>query len=389
MDFPQPVFLLHFVKIMNIEKKKSKTWWPNGSRGRKKAHDRLDSWFEKNRRDLPWRKKRTPWRALVSEFMLQQTQVSRVIERFEKFMNIFPTPASMVSAGEDAVITAWSGLGYYRRARFLFKASEKIVSDYGGITPTNIDELSTLPGVGRYTSGAIASIVDGQKVPIVDGNVSRVFMRIHGREGTVNEKENVSWTWEMASDFIESSNKPAISNEALMELGALCCKPQSVLCPSCPFINGCIAWKESSPLKIPLPKKRSSKKDLLFDSVGFIHKNCNILLFKRPSTGLWGGIWEPFTLEVDSFLSIKSLELKIKQKMKSIGINIVFESVELMGDVFHQTSHRDIQARVFKSKIKKIEHKKSNEFGFFKLQEINNLALGSIQKKMINTILFK
>lgn len=364
---------------------KEKIWWPGGARGRNAAHKRLEEWFKYNSRNLPWRKNRSPWRSLVSEFMLQQTQVARVSDRFESFMKQFPTPGAMVNLGEEAVLAAWSGLGYYRRAKFLFRASEKIVTEYQGKTPVDLEQLIKLPGVGRYTAGAIASIAAGKQVPIVDGNVSRVFMRMHGREGSVDERSNVNWVWDMANDFVHSSKSPGVSNEALMELGAICCKPQSVSCSTCPFVKNCIAYKSSNALKIPSPKKKVSKKTLFFESIGVFDNKGRILLSRRSSGGLWSGIWEPITFEVDHF-STKKAHQFLKDKLSGIGLTISFGRLSEVGFVNHQTSHRNIEVRLLKSEIVKEIKCSSKDIGFYDFKKLKNLPLGSIQRKMIKVL---
>ena len=153
----------------------------------------LERWFRRAARDLPWRRRRTGWTALVSEALLQQTQVVRVAERFPEFMRLFPSPLAMTRAGEAAVLRAWRGLGYYRRARSLHAAACAIVERHGGRVPTEVAALRELPGVGRYTAGAVASIAFGRREPIVDGNVARVLSRLADRRESAVDRVGQAW----------------------------------------------------------------------------------------------------------------------------------------------------------------------------------------------------
>ena len=223
------------------------------------AAGEITRWFPTSARDLPWRRVRTPWRALVSEFMLQQTQVSRVAERFEPFLDAFPSPLAMVEAGEDAVLAKWSGMGYYRRARMLHAAALAIVEQHDGVVPEDAATLETLPGVGRYTAGAIASIACGESVPIVDGNVDRVFARLTGDASLPGTKGRDARRWEEAGVYVAAADRPEVANEGLMELGALVCQPKAAQCLICPLAAQCCALEVGKVGEIPPPKPRPEK----------------------------------------------------------------------------------------------------------------------------------
>lgn len=198
----------------------------------------LEQWFAGAARSLPWRALgpdgwRDPYAVLVSELMLQQTQVARVVERFGAFMRRFPTVAALAGADEADVIALWAGLGYYRRARHLHAAAKRIVHEHGGEVPRAAAALRALPGVGRYTAGAIASMAMGQRVPLVDGNVARVLMRLEARAGDVAQGQ--AWAWERAGELVSSSTSAGAFNEGLMELGATVCVPGRPRCEACPL----------------------------------------------------------------------------------------------------------------------------------------------------------
>jgi len=259
----------------------------------------LQSWFTANARDLPWRTaSRDPYRSLVSELMLQQTQVSRVIEKFEPFLERFPTVQVLASAPEDDVLAAWAGLGYYRRARLLHACAKAIVEQHGGCVPESLDALLALPGIGRYTAGAIASMVFHQRAPIVDGNVIRVLLRVHNKPIPQADKPTLDWAWARATELVEACDNPAVLNESMMELGATVCVPKGPRCPRCPISDQCGALGAGTTESIPIPKPRAKQKHL-FCATLMIRDGDHVLLEQRPGSGMWAGMYQLPTLERD------------------------------------------------------------------------------------------
>ncbi len=259
----------------------------------------LESWFTTNARDLPWRTTtRDPYRSLVSELMLQQTQVSRVIEKFEPFLDRFPTVQALAAAPEDDVLAAWSGLGYYRRARLLHACAKAIVEHHGGVVPQSLDALLELPGIGRYTAGAIASMVFHQRAPIVDGNVIRVLLRVHNQPIPQTDRATIAWAWERAQQLVHTCENPAVFNESMMELGATVCVPKGPKCLHCPISDQCGALAAGTTESIPIPKPRAKQKHLYCASL-VIRDGDSIYLEQRPSTGMWAGMYQLPTLERD------------------------------------------------------------------------------------------
>ena len=183
---------------------------------------KLLTWYDANRRDLPWRQTRDPYHIWLSEIMLQQTRVAAVIGYYQRFVQRFPTVESLASASEADVLAQWSGLGYYRRARMLLAAAHVIVAEYGGQLPRTASELRKLPGIGRYTAAAIASIAFGEPVAVVDGNVERVLSRVEGL--TLGSSTQQSAYWDRAQQWL-SRKRPGDFNQAMMELGATVCLP--------------------------------------------------------------------------------------------------------------------------------------------------------------------
>jgi A/G-specific adenine glycosylase len=257
---------------------------------------RLLTWYGRNKRDLPWRQNRDPYRVWLSEIMLQQTRVAAVIEYYHRFLTRFPSIDALAAAPEAKVLAAWSGLGYYRRARMLHAAAKKIVTEFGGKFPVTALELQELPGVGRYTAAAIASIAFDERVAVVDGNVERALQRITGRS-LAGEP-----LWQLASALI-AQKRPGDSNQAMMELGATICIPKTPECPKCPVLDFC-ATRGTGTAKV---KEVRRKRQI---SYALNCRNRSIFLVQRAqSESLMPGMWELPQIEADcadqSWLSLR------------------------------------------------------------------------------------
>jgi len=225
-------------------------------------HTSLLAWFKKNKRDLPWRRTDDPYAILVSEIMLQQTRVTTVIPYFERWMKAFPTAKPLASAKLDKVLKLWAGLGYYSRARNLQKAAQAIMSEHGGKVPSNVTTLRTLPGIGRYTAGAVASIAFNKPAPILDGNVIRVLSRLFliGEDTTMSEtRERL---WRLAEEIIPRG-RAGDFNESMMELGAIVCLPGEPLCEVCPLNKVCRASAKGKAGQLPVLLKRKVVRDFV------------------------------------------------------------------------------------------------------------------------------
>jgi A/G-specific adenine glycosylase len=237
----------------------------------------LLAWYEKSQRKLPWRGATDPYQILVSEIMLQQTRVAVVEERYRKFIAQFPSAERLARAKEATVLAAWSGLGYYRRARALHAAAREVVRR--GSFPRTTPELMELPGVGRYTAAAVASIAFGEPVAVVDGNIKRVLQRFTGRE--LNDAKN----WQVAAELL-AVKSPGDFNQAMMELGAVVCMPGNPLCAVCPVLKLCASCGA-----LPHPEKAARKKAIVQYSLCL--KNGSVLLQQRPQTSsLMPSMWE-------------------------------------------------------------------------------------------------
>ena len=231
--------------------------------------------------------------------MLQQTQVSRVVPAFERFVRRFPSPRALARAPEREVLAHWQGLGYYRRARLLHAAAQRVMERHGGDVPTDARQLLDLPGVGRYVAGAIASIVAGAREPIVDGNVTRVMLRLHGRVVAPDDAATVRWLWERAAEWVQDSRDASAANEGLMELGATLCTPRAPRCSACPLRSRCAARRQGTVDAIPAPKRRvgeARRKRISMSTLIAVSRG-SIALERRPSAGLWAGMWQTPTRE--------------------------------------------------------------------------------------------
>ncbi len=262
---------------------------------------KVSAWFARTARPLPWRTSpREPWASLVSEVMAQQTQIARVVEKFACFLDRFPTPRALAEAGEDRVLAAWTGLGYYRRARMLHTAAREIVSRFGGHVPSRVEELLSLPGVGRYTAGAVASIAFNAPEPIVDGNVTRVLLRLHGKPLASDDPKALRWTWALAETLVKAADDPAAFNEGLMELGATVCTPRNPRCGSCPLARHCTALSRGAQHTIPRPKSRPRSRRLVHATLIAFDRTGRLAIERRAagsSAGLWAGLWQLPTIE--------------------------------------------------------------------------------------------
>ena len=254
-------------------------------------HAHLIDWFREKQADLPWRRNRTPYRVWLSEIMLQQTQVATVIPYYERFLARFPTVEALAAAPLDDVLKLWEGLGYYSRAQNLHRAAQIVAGELGGRFPETAAELQKLPGIGRYTAGAIASLAFGQDVPVLDGNIIRVLARVCNIEDDVTQSATQRALWALAEQLVPAGNAAAW-NEGLMELGRRICTPRDPLCKQCPIAPECEAFRLG--VQNERPVKRPRAKTPHYDvTAAVIHRaDGQVLIAQRPLDGMLGGLWE-------------------------------------------------------------------------------------------------
>jgi A/G-specific adenine glycosylase len=245
-------------------------------------------WYRKHKRDLPWRDTHDPFAIWVSEVMLQQTTVAAVLPYWRRFLDRFPDVPSLALAREEDVLAAWTGLGYYRRARSLREGAIAVMERHDGRIPGDVDSLSTLPGIGRYTAGAIASVAFGRQAPIVDGNVKRVFSRLFAIRGSGAKIEQRYWS---IAETLVAGATPGDLNQAIMELGALVCAPRTPGCEICPVRAHCKAHALGKPEEYPeLPQRKRIV--ALPTAVAWIEQRGRVLLVRKQPGGLLKGTWD-------------------------------------------------------------------------------------------------
>ena len=251
----------------------------------------LLAWFDRHgRHDLPWQHPRDAYRVWLSEIMLQQTQVITVIPYFQRFIAQLPTLRDLATTDEDTVLALWSGLGYYRRARFLHRAAQVCMEQHGGELPRDFEALAALPGIGRSTAGAVLAQAYGLRFPILDGNVKRVLTRYHGIVGHPSEREVEKQLWQHA-DAHTPGERTADYTQAIMDLGATVCVRTRPLCAMCPMRSDCVAHRDNLTAQLPTPKPgktiptRSTTMLILRDADG------RVLLQRRGAQGVWSGLW--------------------------------------------------------------------------------------------------
>jgi len=254
---------------------------------------RLLAWMRAARRDLPWRRDRRPYAVWIAEVMLQQTQAATVVPYYERWMRRFPDLAALADAEIDEVLKAWEGLGYYARARHLHQAARQVMALYGGELPADRTALLALPGIGRYTAGAILSLAFGRRAAVLDGNVRRVLCRLYDIAADPRETAVEEQLWQLATALVEAvaDDEAGPLNEALMELGALICTPRQPACATCPVADLCLAHARGVEAERPVARSRpqlphhTAVAGVIADGEGAL------LLIRRPARGLLGGLW--------------------------------------------------------------------------------------------------
>jgi A/G-specific adenine glycosylase len=250
----------------------------------------LRRWYRRSARDLPWRRTHDPYAIWLSEIMLQQTRVETAIAYYRRFLDAFPTVGDLARARVDRVLKLWEGLGYYTRARHLHAAAKRIVTDHKGQFPETAAEWQALPGVGRYTAGAIASIAFDQRVPVLDGNVKRVLARLFHVTDAIDTSATIKKLWELAESLVPPG-KPGEFNQALMELGATLCAPTRPQCAWCPLAGACEARRLGREAKVPVRRPKGPIPHYAI-AAACIVRNGRYLMGKRAPRGLLGGLWE-------------------------------------------------------------------------------------------------
>ncbi len=320
-------------------------------------------WYDENKRPLPWRETRDPYAIWVSEIMAQQTRVETVSRYWPRFLERFPTVADLAGAEEDEVLSLWSGLGYYRRARLLHKGAKEVQAQYGGEVPADAAQRLALPGIGRYTAGAIGSISFEQPEAVVDGNVARVFSRLFLIETPLGASVTEKRLWQEAEALV-LGERPGDWNQSIMELGALICTPKSPKCGECPVQNLCAAKGDGSVDRLPVPKAKKPPKQVFLSVVVAHPKGQPDQVFLQKDNGarfggknLFGGLWGLPTMEVEAFdppqqdlLSTSALPKRedAQAVLRAAGLSGRLEK-DCRARIKHVLSHRRLEIAVWRA----------------------------------------
>ncbi|MFA9477734.1 A/G-specific adenine glycosylase [Phycisphaerales bacterium AB-hyl4] len=353
---------------------------------------RLLAWYGRHHRQLPWRptpqsqipnskseiRTANPYHVLVSEAMLQQTQVATVIPYFDRFVEQFPTVHDLAAADEQQVLRLWQGLGYYRRARHLHAAARVIVDHHAGRVPDTLDELLALPGIGRYTGGAIASIAFGRRAPILDGNVARVLARLFAIDEPTDQPATRDRLWQLAEQVLP---RKAVGdfNQAMMELGALVCTPRQPACLVCPLQTLCLAQLAGRQAELPRRSIRHAPKAVRHVIVA-IERRGKYLFEQRPATGLWSNMWQMPTHESPDSDAPDSLLPWVRETY-----GLTCQSAGDQHEFTHQTTHRTIAFSLVRVQVA-AGRLLPNRGVWRKLDALDDLPLSNPQRKAVTML---
>jgi A/G-specific adenine glycosylase len=337
---------------------------------------KLLGWYDTEARDLPWRHTRDPYAVWVSEVMLQQTRVETVIPYYQRFLESFPTPHALAEADEDAVLSHWSGLGYYRRARLLHAGVREVVARYSGQVPEDEEARRALPGVGRYTAGAIGSIAFDKEEPVVDGNVTRVLARLFRIKTPVGTSATTARLWDEAARLVPGE-RPGDFNQALMELGATICTPKQPRCESCPVVKECLAHASGEVDALPVPRARKAPTDVKLAAVvatcGRASKQEVWLV--RSEQSLFGGLWGLPMMRRDAFDETDAREVLREARISARLNPAPTEKVE------HVLTHRRLQIDVFRATA--AQGKESKTRRRFTADALERVGVSTLTKKLL------
>jgi A/G-specific adenine glycosylase len=348
----------------------------------------LLEWFSTNARDLPWRRTTDPYCIYVSEIMLQQTQVKTVIPYWERWMRVMPTVESLAAAKPEVIHKLWEGLGYYTRVRNMQKAAREIIATHQGQFPQNHDAILALPGIGRYTAGAISSIAFNEPRPILDGNVIRVLTRVFGiaenpREKTTNEK-----LWRLAEELVNAAARSETHdkhptccshlNQSLMELGALICTPKQPKCLLCPIQTNCEAYRTGRVDQLPNLGPRTVATSRRFAAF-VVEDRDRFLVRQRPDGVVNAHLWEFPNVEVTSKHAAPDILAK-----EGLGLDIT--SLEKLCVIKHSITRYRISLEAFYAKAKNQKVKLATRGQWFKPEELDSFAFTSAHRKVLKCL---
>jgi A/G-specific adenine glycosylase len=315
------------------------------------------NWYLQNKRDLPWRECNDPYRIWVSEIILQQTRVDQGLPYYFRFLKQFPDLSALASASEEEVLKCWQGLGYYSRARNMQAAAQYIVTNLNGIFPDSFDKIKEMKGVGDYTAAAIASFAFGIAQAVVDGNVFRVLSRCFAIDTPVDTTSGKKEFFELAQHLLDKK-RPALHNQAIMDLGATICTPQAPQCPSCPICDLCLALEKKQIDSLPVKQKKTKTRDRHFFYLLISLPNDCTIVHQRTGKDIWQGLYELPLIEQDDTVEhlTESVQYKeLENRFLGLSINKIHHSVK------HQLTHQTIYATLIEASANKAQLQKDEE----------------------------
>ncbi|MBA4536324.1 A/G-specific adenine glycosylase [Bacillus aquiflavi] len=342
----------------------------------------LIDWFQKEQRDLPWRKDKDPYKIWVSEIMLQQTRVDTVIPYFNNFIEKFPTVDALAEANEEEVLKAWEGLGYYSRARNLQEAVREVKEKYNSQVPKKKEEIASLKGVGPYTTGAVLSIAFNLPEPAVDGNVMRVLSRILSIWDDI-AKSSSRKIFETAVRELISHENPSFFNQALMELGALVCTPTSPSCLLCPVREHCHGFQEGVEDHLPVKTKKKKPRSIQLAAAVLTDQAGRLLIHKRPNKGLLADLWEFPNVELH--LSFSDEKARLKDFLKET-YHVTANPEHFLCSIEHVFTHLIWNIRVYKGELQ-TSVTESDKLKLVTIEEITKLAFPVSHQKILKAFL--
>ena len=333
----------------------------------------LLGWYRRNRRDLPWRRDGDPYRVWVAEVMLQQTTVKSVIPYYEAFLERFPDPAALAGASEEAVVAAWSGLGYYHRARNLRRGAQHLVAHHAGRFPATLEAALAVPGVGLYTASAVLSIAHGVPLPVVDGNVRRVLARLFVLRGAEWRRDGPFYN--LAEEVLDRKS-PGDWNQAVMELGATVCAPRRPACPACPVRSACGARSRGLQDRIPEARPRRAPVDVTV-AAALVEKDGRVLMVRRAEGRLMGRMWEV----PQTSLEAREVPDLAREVLSRHGLAV--QPGPLVGRVRHAITFRRIRIEIYRSRLTRQARLDPDRFKWVTPSEVSSLPVSSMTRKIL------
>jgi len=311
-------------------------------------------WYLQTKRDLPWRKTRDPYLVWLSEIILQQTRVSQGMSYYLTFSSIFPTVEDLANAEESKVLKMWQGLGYYSRARNLHFTAKYVSNELSGVFPTSYKELIKLKGIGDYTASAISSICFDEPAAVVDGNVYRVLSRFFKIETPINSTKGIKEFKDLAQSLLDTT-KPGVYNQAIMDFGALQCKPKSPNCYECPMSTNCIAFENKLVKQLPIKEKKLKIKKKYFNFFVFVTKKNKTIFEERKGKGIWQGLYQFPLIETINEVHVEDLD-NLPDFQALVPENAVIQLFN-ENSIIHKLSHQHLFTKFWI--IKTDDHKKA------------------------------